>query len=372
MTLEEAIRRPMVTQSPIAGNLDCRARPFHSELCFDIATFRIQPELRESFRLLQRYRMEHLLTPRDFFYPRVALDFYQSMTTNQVRDPTAIHFTIDGRHGILGARHIADALYIHYEPARPEDFRAWTSPSQSDIVHTLSRGASSRHYILRKQLPPSMFFIDALLYHNIFPLQHWTSMTAYGGADQGAPAGAEQPEEPVEPPADTQPPAPAVAPSEPPPEVPSSIPQATPQPPPVIPPPLAPSPSAEPRVAFPIIEYRGLSHTYQALATSQSILTQQITTLRSQQEQILATQAQHTAILSSRSQQSNALNGTRFGVETKDLQPLQADHSKLKEDFCTAAKSAFCCENLVLLLRKFHSHFAQCAGVLLKLPDICN
>ena len=122
-------------------------------------------------------------------------------------------------------------------------------------------------------------------------------MTAYGGADQGAPAGPEQPEEPVEPPADTQPPAPTVAPSEPPPEIPSSTPQATPQPPPVIPPLSTPSPSAEPRVAIPIIEYRGLSHTYQALATSQSILTQQITALRSQQEQILATQAQHTAIL---------------------------------------------------------------------------
>ena len=68
--------------------------------------------------------MDHLLTPKDFFYPRVALDFYQSMTTNQVRDPTVIHFTIDGHHGILGARHIAEALHIPYEPARPEDFRA--------------------------------------------------------------------------------------------------------------------------------------------------------------------------------------------------------------------------------------------------------
>ena len=94
------------------------------------------------------------------------------MTTNQVHDPTVIHFTIDGQHGILGARHIAEAPHIPYEPARLEDFRAWTSPSQSDIVHTLSRGASSRHYILRKQLPPSMFFIDALMRHNIFPLQH--------------------------------------------------------------------------------------------------------------------------------------------------------------------------------------------------------
>ena len=76
MTLEVVIRCPMVTQPPIEGNLDCRARPFHSELCFDIATFRLQPELRDSFRMLQRYHMEHLMTPRDFVYPRVALDFY--------------------------------------------------------------------------------------------------------------------------------------------------------------------------------------------------------------------------------------------------------------------------------------------------------
>ncbi|KAL6310955.1 hypothetical protein AAG906_007795 [Vitis piasezkii] len=301
MTPEVAIRRPMVTQPPIEGNLDCRARTFHSELCFDIATFRLQPELRESFRLLHDSCPLALATPVDFFYLHVALDFYQSMTTNQVRDPTVIHFTIDGHHGILGARHIAEALHIPYEPARPEDFRAWTHPSQSDIVHTLSRGASSRHYILRKELPPSMFFIDALLRHNIFPLQHWTLMRilehtgylaslkmsvsafveryslstngpmTYGGADQGAPAGLEhpeQPEEPVDIPADTQPPAHAVAPTEHIPEVAPSAPQATPQTPPVIPPTSEPSPSAEPRIAIPIIEYRGLCHTFQALATS--------------------------------------------------------------------------------------------------------
>ena len=56
--------------------------------------------------------MEYLLTPMDFFYPRIAMDFYQSMTTYQVRDPIVIHFTIDGRHGILGAQHIAEALRI--------------------------------------------------------------------------------------------------------------------------------------------------------------------------------------------------------------------------------------------------------------------
>ena len=116
--------------------------------------------------------MDHLMTPRDFFYPHVALDFYQSMTTHHVRDPTIIHFTIDGRHGILGARHIAKALCIPNEPARPKDYRVWAHPSQSDIVHILSRGASTHPYLLRKELHPSMFFIDAVLRHNIYPLQH--------------------------------------------------------------------------------------------------------------------------------------------------------------------------------------------------------
>ena len=54
MTPEVIIKGPMVTQPPIEGNLDCRGKPFHSELCFDMETFRQQPELRDSFHLLQR------------------------------------------------------------------------------------------------------------------------------------------------------------------------------------------------------------------------------------------------------------------------------------------------------------------------------
>ena len=164
----------MLTQPPIEGNLDCRARPFHSELCFDIATFQLRPELAQSFNLLRRYHMEHLLTPRDFFYPRVAMDFYQSMTTKQVRDPTLIHFTIDGRHGVLGARHIAEALQIPYESSHFDDFRAWTSPTKLEMVHILTRGASTRPHLLKGELPPIMFMIDAFLRHNLYPLQHWT------------------------------------------------------------------------------------------------------------------------------------------------------------------------------------------------------
>ncbi|RVW95552.1 hypothetical protein CK203_039103 [Vitis vinifera] len=77
----------------------------------------------------------------------------------------------------------------------------------------------------------------------IFTLDRWTSMTTYG-ADQGAPTGPEHlehPEEPVEIPVDTPPPAPTVA-----------------------------STEHILRIAIPIIEYKGLCHTFQALATSRA------------------------------------------------------------------------------------------------------
>nr|CAN64761.1 hypothetical protein VITISV_033532 [Vitis vinifera] len=304
----------------------------------------------------EMYHMEHLLTPRDFFYPRVAMDFYQSMTTHHVRNPTVIHFTIDGRHGILGARHIAEALRIPYEPASPEDYRVWTHPSQSEIVRILSREASTHQYLLRKELPPSMrgvllealfrisegFFFGphhlimaALLYfeekvhkkkllradaipllfprllcqilehlgypsepqlerkricREIFTLDKWTNMTAYS-AEPGAPAG------PIETPTGKRAPAPTVPSTEPIPEVAPSASPATPRLPPVIPATSEPSSSFEPRTTISIFEYRALCHTLQALTTSQSILTQEMTALRAHQEQVIATQTQHTAIL---------------------------------------------------------------------------
>ncbi|RVW12764.1 hypothetical protein CK203_108637 [Vitis vinifera] len=228
---------------------------------------------------------------RDFFYPRVAMDFYQSMTTHHVRDPTVIHFTIDGRHGILGARHIAEALCIPYDPARPEDYRVWTNPSPSNIVRILSRGASTGHtgaearsfagalYRISEGFffGPHHLIMAALLYFEekvhqkkllradaipqLFP-RLLCQILEHLGAEPGATAGvehpgiphAEQPQEPqpIETPADTRAPAPAV-------------------------------PSAEP--------------IPEALTTSQSILTQEMTALRAHQEQIIATQTQHSAIL---------------------------------------------------------------------------
>ena len=112
------------------------------------------------------------MTLKDFFYPRVALDFYHSMTSRCVQDPTVIHFTINGRHGIIGARHIVEAPHIPYEPVSPTDFREWPQFSQRDMVRILSRGTSTHSFLLRKELPPGIFLLDVMLRSNIFPLQH--------------------------------------------------------------------------------------------------------------------------------------------------------------------------------------------------------
>ena len=80
------------------------------------------------------------------------------------------------------------------------------------------------------------------------------------------------------------------------PEVASSALHATPETPPIVPATSKPHPS-DSSVAIPISEFRGLCHTLQTLTTTQSILTQQMAAIRAHQDQLIATQTQHTTIL---------------------------------------------------------------------------
>ena len=60
---------------------------------------------------------------------------------------------------------------------------------------------------------------------------------------------------------------------------------------------------------------------------------------------------------SSGSQKSNASNGAQFRVEMKELQPLQVNHSKLKEEVCKVLW------NHPFVAKWFRSLFAQCCGI---------
>ncbi|RVW39907.1 hypothetical protein CK203_083187 [Vitis vinifera] len=94
------------------------------------------------------------------------------MTTRRVQDPIAIHFLIDGQHGILEARDIVAAM--HFPPILEDlgSFRHWSQYSEPDMVSTLSGGRVTGRTILRRELPPRMLLIDLVLHTNLFLLQH--------------------------------------------------------------------------------------------------------------------------------------------------------------------------------------------------------
>ena len=68
--------------------------------------------------------------------------------------------------------------------------------------------------------------------------------------------------------------------------------------------------------------------------------------------------AYYMSFQSSGSKKSNALNGARFGAEMKKLEPLEADHTKLKANFAGCEISLWL-RNGVLQLAKFRNHLAR-------------
>ena len=108
------------------------------------------------------------MTPRQFFYPRVAMDFYQTMTTRALLP--SISSSMDARvFQRLGAQ---QRLFIFH-------MSQWTQQtSESGPVYLNGtwfvpylEGLHQIH-IIRKELPFGMLLVDVLLRSNIFPLQH--------------------------------------------------------------------------------------------------------------------------------------------------------------------------------------------------------
>ena len=112
------------------------------------------------------------MIPRQFFYPRVVIEFFHTMKSRGVPRPTVIHFSIDGHEGTLQATDIAAAFHFPALPANMANYRLWPHPSPSEMVRVISRDVTSGSILFRRQLPPSMLLIDHILRCYIFPLQH--------------------------------------------------------------------------------------------------------------------------------------------------------------------------------------------------------
>ena len=81
------IRRPLFVGNPIPGNVRLHRRPFHQESYYDVPALRADPRYRESMRLIEDYSLLPFMTPRQYYYPRVVLQFYHSMMSRGADSP---------------------------------------------------------------------------------------------------------------------------------------------------------------------------------------------------------------------------------------------------------------------------------------------
>ena len=167
------IRRPLFVGNPIPGNARLHRRPFHQESFYDVPALRADPRYRESMRLIEDYSLLPFMTPRQYYYPGVVLQFYHSMTSRGGDSPLAIQFSIDDRPGVLRASDISAALGLRIPPRNLEGYRDWAHPPHREMVRALARDTTAGPVFYRRQLPPQMLLIDHLFRMSLFPLQHY-------------------------------------------------------------------------------------------------------------------------------------------------------------------------------------------------------
>ena len=139
---------------------------------YDLPAFSADPGLRDSMLLIERYHLKPFMVPRQYYYPRFVTEFYHTMTSRREANPTALHFSIDGRPGILQASDITAALHLPVVLTNEAGYRLWPHPSTREMVQLLSMDATGGSVLFRRHLPQHMLLIDHVLRSNMFPLQH--------------------------------------------------------------------------------------------------------------------------------------------------------------------------------------------------------
>ena len=167
------IRTPLFVGNLIPGNVRLHRRDFHQESFYDIPVLRADPRFRDSMRLIEDYSLLPFMTPRQYYYPRVVLQFYHSMTSRGAVGPRELQFSIDDLRGVLRAVDMSAALGLRIPPSNSEGYRDWAHPTQREMVLLLARDTIVGPVLFRRQLPPQMLLIDHLPRTSLFPLQHY-------------------------------------------------------------------------------------------------------------------------------------------------------------------------------------------------------
>ena len=173
LSLASRIRRPMFSCDPIPGNVNLCGWDFHMESYYDIPTLTVDQRFRDSMLLIQRYSLLPFMTLRQFFYRRVVLEFYHTMTSRGVPSQMEIWFSIDSRPGVLRAAYITATLGLPVVLANSTDYRRWPQPSQREMVRSVARDTSAGSILFRRQLSLHMLLVDHVFWTSLFPLQHY-------------------------------------------------------------------------------------------------------------------------------------------------------------------------------------------------------
>ena len=167
------IRRPLFVGNPIPGNVRLHRREFHQESYHDVLALMADHRLRDSLRLIEHYSLLPFMTSRYYYYPRVVLQFYYSMTSRGAPSPLELRFTIDDRLGVLRAADISATLGLQIPQANYGGYRYWPHPPHREMVRILAQDTTAGPVLLRRQLPPQMLLVDHLFRTSLFPLQHY-------------------------------------------------------------------------------------------------------------------------------------------------------------------------------------------------------
>ena len=143
------------------------------ESYYDIPVLTADQRFKDSMWLIRQYSLLPFMTPRQFFYPRVVLEFYHTMTSQGVPSPLEIRFSIDGHPGVLRVIDITAALGLPVVLANSTDYQQWPRPSQREMVRCLANDSTTGPILFHRQLPRQMLHVDHMLQTSLFPLQHY-------------------------------------------------------------------------------------------------------------------------------------------------------------------------------------------------------
>ena len=122
------IRMPLFVGNPIPGNVQLHRREFHQESYYDVPALMADPRFRDSMCLIEHYSLLPFMRPRQYYYPRVVLQFYHSMTSRGAPSPLELRFTIDDRSGVLREADISAALGLQIPQANSRGYIDWPHP----------------------------------------------------------------------------------------------------------------------------------------------------------------------------------------------------------------------------------------------------